>query len=140
MSVVRGAAPVAVALAVVAVLTAILWYAKLAGIGPHHPVFVYLLPIALLALVFGGAPAVLSTIVATLCGAFFLYEPIYSFNIANALEWGDLICFVVLALIGVKCTVELSRPGARIPVTPSGHERPWVGTAVKTARPVDPIP
>jgi K+-sensing histidine kinase KdpD len=140
MLVVRGAAPVAVALAVVAVVTAILWYARIAGVGPHHPVFVYLLPIALLALVFGGAPAVLSTIVATLCGAFFLYEPIYSFDIANALEWGDLVCFVVLALIGVKCTVELSRPGTRIPATRSGRERPWAGAEIKTARPADPIP
>jgi K+-sensing histidine kinase KdpD len=140
MLVVRGAASAAVALAVVAVVTAILWYARNAGVGPHHPVFVYLLPIALLALVLGSASAMLSIIAATLCGAFFLYEPIYSFNIANTLEWGDLICFVVLGLIGVKCTVELSRPGTRIPAARVGAVRPWAGVAVRTARPVDPIP
>ncbi len=50
-----------------------------------------------------------------ICAAFFLYDPMYSFYVANRLEFGELICFAVLALIGVKCTVDLLRPAANIP-------------------------
>jgi K+-sensing histidine kinase KdpD len=106
----KGAAPFAVTLIVGAVVTATLLYFKLAGVGPHHPVFFYLLPIALVAIMFGSAPATMFAVTAIPCGAFFLYDPVYSFRITNPLELGDLICFSMLALIGVKCTVELFRP------------------------------
>jgi K+-sensing histidine kinase KdpD len=110
MRFVKGAVPFAVTLVVVAAVTAILLYFKLAGVGPHHPVFFYLLPIALIAFLFGGVPATLFALTAIFCGAFFLYDPIYSFHVSNPLEYGDLICFTVLALMAVKCTVELLRP------------------------------
>jgi K+-sensing histidine kinase KdpD len=106
----KGAAPFAVTLIVGAVVTATLLYFKLAGVGPHHPVFFYLLPIALVAIMFGSAPAIMFAVTAIPCGAFFLYDPVYSFRITNPLELGDLICFSMLALIGVKCTVELFHP------------------------------
>jgi K+-sensing histidine kinase KdpD len=115
MWIVKGAVPFAVALAVISAVTAILWSIKLAGLGPLHPVFFYLLPIALLAMLYGILPGMLCAVTAAACAAFFLYDPIYSFDVANRLELGDLICFTVLALIGVKCTVELLRPVARIP-------------------------
>jgi K+-sensing histidine kinase KdpD len=140
MWIVKGAVPVAVALAVVCVVTAVLWHVKLAGVGPYHPVFFYLLPIALIAMVFGSLPAILCTIMATLCAAFFLYDPIYSFTLANTLEWGDLVCFAVVALIGVKCTVELSRPVAKIPAAKSSYESPLVSAAIRAATPADPTP
>jgi K+-sensing histidine kinase KdpD len=124
MWIVKGAIPFAVTLAVVSVVTAILWYVKLAGVGPHHPVFSYLLPIALVAMLYGSVPAMLCTVIATVCAAFFLYDPIYSFSVANRLEYGDLICFTVLALIGVKCTVELLRPTAKIPAAKPRYGRP----------------
>jgi K+-sensing histidine kinase KdpD len=110
MRFVKGAAPFAVTVAVTAAVTATLLYFKLAGIGPHHPVFFYLLPITLVAILFGSAPATMFAITAIPCGAFFLYDPVYSFRVTNPLEFGDLICFSVLALIAVKCTVELFRP------------------------------
>ncbi len=50
MRFVKGAAPFAVTLVVGAAVTAILLYFKLAGVGPHHPVFFYLLPITLVAI------------------------------------------------------------------------------------------
>jgi K+-sensing histidine kinase KdpD len=106
----KGATPFAVTFIVGVAVTATLFYFKLAGIGPHHPVFFYLLPIALVAIMFGSAPATLFAITAIPCGAFFLYDPVYSFRITNPLEFGDLICFSVLALTAVKCTVELLRP------------------------------
>jgi len=104
---------------VVGVITAILLYFKLAGLGPPHPVFFYLLPIAAVAVLGGTWPALLSAAAAMLCAAFFLYDPIFSFYIVRQLELGDLICFGVLAAIGVKCTTELMRPVTKIAATKS---------------------
>jgi hypothetical protein len=47
---------------------------------------------------------------ATLCSAFFLYDPLYSFYVASPVEVGELICFVGLALIGAKCAADLLQP------------------------------
>jgi K+-sensing histidine kinase KdpD len=120
----KGALPFVVTFAIVAAVTAILLYAKLAGVGPHHPIFFYLLPIVLVALLYGSVAATLFAIVAAACGAYFLYDPIYSFQIANRLEIGDLICFSVLALMAVKCTFELLRPAAKIPTARARYGRP----------------
>jgi len=106
---------VAVSLAVVSLVTAILWYFKRAGAEPLHPVFFYLLPVALLTMFCGRLPALLCASLSTACSAFFLYDPVYSFQVTNRLEVGDLVCFGVLALIGVHCTGELLRPPAKVP-------------------------
>ncbi len=120
MRYVKGAIPFAVAIAVVAATTAILFYFKVIGFGPHHPIFLYLLPIALIAFLFGSMPATLFAIVAIFCSAFFLYDPVYSFRFTNPREFGDLICFTMLALMTVKCAVELLRPAkVRAPAAPS---------------------
>ena len=124
MRFVKGAIPFAVMLAVVAAVTAVLWYCKLAGGGPHHPIFIYLLPIALVAILYGTVPAALCAAAAVMCSAFFLYDPIYSFRVANRLEIGDLVCFTMLALISVKCTVELLRPPAKAPARSARFGRP----------------
>ena len=108
-------APVAVALTVVSLVTAILWCFERAGAGPFHPVFFYLLPVALLTIFCGRLPALLGSSLATACSAYFLYDPVYSFQVTNRLEVGDLVCFGVLALIGVHCTGELLRPPAKVP-------------------------
>lgn len=116
MRVLRAAAPIGAAYAVIGLVTTILWGLQhTESVNLLHPIFFYLLPIALLAILFGSLPAMLSTLAALLCASFFLYEPIYSFAIANTLGLGDLICFVLLALIGIKCTVELTRPITRRP-------------------------
>jgi hypothetical protein len=47
---------------------------------------------------------------ATMCADFFLYEPLYSFDVAKPVELGELLCFTGLALIGAKCTVDLLKP------------------------------
>jgi K+-sensing histidine kinase KdpD len=124
MRFVRGAFPFVVTLAVVALVTLALWCSRSAGFGPHHPVFVYLLPIAVVAMLYGIVPAMLCAVVAAFAAMYFLYEPIYSFRVANRLEYGDLICFTMLALIGVKCTVELLRPTAKIPTAKARYGRP----------------
>ena len=64
MWIVKGAVPVAVSLAVVSAVTAVLWYVKHAAIGPHHPVFFYLLPITLVAFLYGSRPAILCAVAA----------------------------------------------------------------------------
>jgi len=120
----KGMVPFAVTFAGVAAVTAILLYFKLAGVGPHHPIFFYLLPIALVAILFGSLPATLFAVAATLCSAYFLYDPIYSFQIANPRELGDLVCFAVLAMMAVKCTFELLRPVAKIPAVRARYGRP----------------
>lgn len=117
MRMVRRAMPVAVSFAVTCLMTAMLWYLKVAGVGIHHPVFFYLLPIALLAMLYGSRPALVCTVAATAFSAYFLYDPVYSLHVSNRLEIGDLICFVVLGLIVVKCTRELLRPQAKIATT-----------------------
>jgi K+-sensing histidine kinase KdpD len=116
MNLVRHTIPIAVSLAVVCLVTAALWYLKAAG-DLRHPVFFYLLPIALLAILYGSVPALLCAGVATASAAYFLYDPLYSFEISNWLEIGDLLFFAVLAVIGVKCTRELLRPPAKAPAT-----------------------
>jgi K+-sensing histidine kinase KdpD len=141
MRMVRRAIPIAISLVVVLLVTAILWYLKLAGFGLHHPVFFYLLPVALLAMFYGGGPALLCALAATTCAAYFLYDPLYSFHVANRLEVGDLICFAVLALIGVKCTGELLRPPAKVPTVNRAFQavKPRQA-AIRTGMPADPSP
>jgi len=116
---VRTVYPVAISAAVVSLLTAVLWYAKQAAMGVHHPVFFYLLPLAVLAILYGSRQGLLCAVAAVACSTFFLYDPAYSFAIANPREWGDQICFAVLAIMTVKCTRELMRPVAKVPTAKS---------------------
>lgn len=115
MRMAKRAVPLAVALAVASLTTAVLWYLRMAGEELRHPVFLYLLPIALLAILYGSLPALLCAFAATVCAAYFLYEPLYSFRVVNRMEIGDFVVFLVLASIGVKCTEELLRPRAKAP-------------------------
>jgi K+-sensing histidine kinase KdpD len=68
------------------------------------------LPIVVVALVYGRGPALLGVCAAFICADYFLYEPLYSLDISSRIEFGDLACFSLLALIGVKCVGELFRP------------------------------
>jgi K+-sensing histidine kinase KdpD len=121
MRILRGVVPTAVALAVVSAITLVLLYFKLAMFGPEHPVFFYLLPIALVTILYGRWPALLGVFTAVACADYFLYDPIYSFDIATRVEAGDLACFTFLALIGVKCATELFHPSVRLPAPKSRY-------------------
>jgi K+-sensing histidine kinase KdpD len=112
MWLVKAAMPAFVAFAVVSIVTAVLTLVKHEAVGPQHLVFFYLLPIALVAMLYGTRTAMLCAFAATACAAFFLYEPLYSFYVATPVEAGELICFTGLALIGAKCTADLLRPVA----------------------------
>ena len=100
-----------------------LWYFKLATFGPDHPVFFYLLPIALVTIFHGSFPALLGVLTATLGADYFLYDPLYSLNISSRVEFGDLACFTFLALIGVKCASELFGRSAKLPPPKSRYSR-----------------
>jgi K+-sensing histidine kinase KdpD len=115
MWIVKRAEPVAVALAVVLVATAVLWMVKQSAVSEQHPVFFYLLPIALVTMLYGSLPAVLCVVVAMECADFFLYDPLYSIDLPSWGEFGDLVCFALVALISVKCTSELFHRSARNP-------------------------
>ena len=110
MYILRRATPVAVVIAVVAIVTAILWLFRILAVGPQHLVFFYLLPIALVATLYGSLFAMLYGITATLCAAFFLYEPLYSFYVTSPLDIGELVWFVALALSSAKCATDLLQP------------------------------
>jgi len=75
-------------------------------------------------LLYGSLPALLAVFTAAACADFFLYDPIYSFVISSRVEFGDLTCFSLLALITVKCASELFRPSEKIPAAKSRYSRP----------------
>jgi K+-sensing histidine kinase KdpD len=127
MWIVKRGTPVAVTLAVVAAVTAVLWLVKQTVGGEQHLVFFYLLPMALVAILYGTLPAMLCATAATVCAAFFLYDPIYSFYVADPLGWGELICFTGLALIGAKCMADLLQPIVGISRKSASAESPESG-------------
>ena len=122
MGIVKAAASIAVALIIVFLVTAVLWLVKLSAAGSQHLVFFYLLPTALVAVLYGSLPAMLCAVMATGCAAFFLYDPLYSFYVAGTRELGELICFTGLALMGSKCTADLLRPGILFPRNRAAEE------------------
>ena len=124
MSIVRASVPIAVSLTVVSAVTAALWYFKLAMTGPDHPVFFYLLPIAMVTVFYGSFPALLCVATAAVCADYFLYDPLYSFDISSRVEFGDLACFTFLGLIGVKCARELFWRSTNLPAPESRYGRP----------------
>lgn len=112
--------PSLVSLAMVCLITGVLWCLKLDAVPVKDPIFFYLLPTAFVAVRYGSLPGLLCAVGGTVCAAFFLYEPVYSFYVSNDLEIGELVWFIVLALMGVKCAAELMRPSARLSATKSG--------------------
>jgi len=117
----RRVVRIAASLGIVGGATAVLDYLKLTDIGLHHPIFIYLPLIALLALAFGSVAALSGAAAAIAAAAYFLYDPAYSFAIANTLEVGDLLWFALLAVIVVKCTRALSRRSSKLPQTKSRY-------------------
>jgi K+-sensing histidine kinase KdpD len=110
MRIVKAALPVVVAFAVMSPVTAVLWLVRLEAVGPQHLVFFYLLPTALMAVLYGTRMAIFCALAATVCAAFFLYDPLYSIYVEKPVEMGELLCFAGLALIGSKCAADLLRP------------------------------
>jgi K+-sensing histidine kinase KdpD len=94
---------VAVSLALVAAVTAILWRIKVAVGGSHQFVYFYLFPVIWVRILYSETLAALCAVVASVLANYFLQDPVYSLYNDNPLEYGDLVCFVVLALLAIKC-------------------------------------
>ena len=97
-------------LAVVVAITLLLWYEKAVAHQSGILIFFYLIPIVFVAAVFGSIPAIVAIIVATVFAPMLLYEPLYSWHVADSLGWSDLFWFDLLGLAAIKCTVALLRP------------------------------
>jgi K+-sensing histidine kinase KdpD len=115
MRVVKDTFPIAMSLALIAAVTAILWQVNLTTGGSHRLVYIYLFPVALIAALYNGRLAVFCTVMAMACADYFLQEPLYSFANDNPLEYGDLICFALLAVTAIKFLGVLVRPRTKNP-------------------------
>ena len=82
--------PVAVSVGLVLAITAVLWHINSTAGGSYHLVYIYLFPVALIAVLYSGRLALLSTAVALICADYFLQKPLYIFGNDNPLEYGDL--------------------------------------------------
>lgn len=109
MWILKRAEPVVVTLAVTLLTTAVLFVLRRMFGGEEHLVFFYLLPMALVAILYGSRSAIICVAAATVCAAYLFYDPVYTFYFTNPADLGELICFAGLALIGAKCTADLLR-------------------------------
>ena len=97
------ALPLAVSLALVAAVTAVLWRIKVTFGGSHQFVYFYLFPVILIRILFSDALAALCAAIASLLANFFLQDPLYSLYNADPLDYGDLVGFLLLSLLAIKC-------------------------------------
>ena len=101
-------APIVVPFLIVVAVTDVLHFFKVA-IQAHHLVFFYLLPTAFIAMLYGSVMSMICAIDATFVAAFFLYDPGYTLYVSDPRAAGELFLFGLTALIGAKCTAELTR-------------------------------
>ena len=102
MRALRGLTPVAASFGLMSAVTALLWLVNQTAAGSHALVYIYLFPVALIAALYNGRVAVLSVAMALVCADYFLQEPLYSLANDNPREYGDLVCFALLAVTATK--------------------------------------
>jgi|SRR5215469_5632146 len=110
MRALKGMFPIVVSVGLILAVTAILWHINSTVADSHRLVYFYLFPVIFIAALYNGRLALLSTAIALLCGDYFLQEPLYSFANDNPLEYGDLFCFGLLAILAIKFMREVLRP------------------------------
>ena len=103
----------ALSLPIVAGAIAMLWYEKFFAHHPGVSVLLLIVPIAFVAAILGSLAAIAATVCATLAAPFFLYEPLYSWRIANVLGLSDLFWFDLLSLLTIKCVIEFAKKDVR---------------------------
>jgi K+-sensing histidine kinase KdpD len=114
MRALKGVSQLAVSVGLVLAVSAVLWHLNSIAADIHRLVYFYLFPVALIAALYNGRLAVLSTAIAVVCADYFLQEPLYSLTNNNPLEYGDLFCFALLAITAIKFIRELLRPHASL--------------------------
>jgi K+-sensing histidine kinase KdpD len=105
----KTATPIVISCALVTGITFILWVIKVQTSQPTHLIFFYLLPITVVTFVFGLAVGLMSGVLASLLGFYFLYDPMYSFQFVDCREIGEVAWFLLLVVLGTKCVVEIRR-------------------------------
>lgn len=110
MRVLKGVYPFAVSLGVMAAVTAVLWHINLTTAGSKSLVYVYLFPVVLIAALYNSRLAALSAALAIVCADYFLQAPLYDLAIDNALDYGDLVFFALLAVTTIKFVRVLALP------------------------------
>jgi K+-sensing histidine kinase KdpD len=110
MRALRGVLPITVSVGLILAVTAILWRLKLTIGSSDGLIYVYLIPVALIAGLYNGRLAVLSTIIALVCADLFLQEPLYSLVNDNPREYGDLFVSALLSIPAIKFIRELVQP------------------------------
>jgi K+-sensing histidine kinase KdpD len=110
MRALKGVLPIVVSIGVIMAVTALLWRLRLAANSSQHLIYIYLFPVTLIAALYNGRLALLSTVIALLCADFFLEDRLYSFVDDNHLEYGDLFVFAILAVTAIKFIRVLLRP------------------------------
>jgi K+-sensing histidine kinase KdpD len=110
MRALKGVLPIAESVGLIIAATGILWLLKLSIGGHYRLVYIYLFPVTLIAALYNGRLAVLSTIIALICADYFLQDPLYSLVNHNPRQYGDLFVFAVLAVTAIKFIRVLVRP------------------------------
>jgi K+-sensing histidine kinase KdpD len=110
MTLPKSATATCVSLLILVVVTTPLWWLRFMLPGAvNHPVFFYLVPTAMLAMIYGVVVGALFAVTALASSAFLLYEPMYSFQVSNH-ALGELFRFLMIALIGVNCIAKFRNP------------------------------
>ena len=124
MRALKGVRPLAVSVGLVLAVTAVLWHINSIADGPQTLVYFYLFPVALIAALYNGRLALLGTALALICADYFLQEPLYSFANDDPREYGDLVCFALLAATAIKFISVLVRPRTALEPRALGRFRP----------------
>jgi K+-sensing histidine kinase KdpD len=74
MRALKGVLPIVVSVGVIMAVTALLWQLRLAANSSQHLIYIYLFPVTLIAALYNGRVAVLSTVIAL--RRFFLEDPL----------------------------------------------------------------
>jgi len=109
---VRIAAPASASILAIALATVVIRVVDV-HFGPQHLVFVYILPITLIAFRFGPAAAIMTAIASALCAEFFVYPPKFSLYVAKPLHVAELIFFVVLSVATTQFVAVLAEEKRR---------------------------
>jgi two-component system sensor histidine kinase KdpD len=79
--------------------TTLIVYAAATMLDAHYLIALYLAPIVFAMLRFGFAQSLVVVALSALAATFFIYEPLYSFWIADPEEFVELVIFAILALV-----------------------------------------
>lgn len=100
---------ITISCALIVATTVFLWAPKVDAPNSSHLIFIYLLPIAAVAIIFGSFEGLAAGALATLLGSYFLYDPLYTLYFSDLRDLGEVVLFLVLALLGTKCVSEIRR-------------------------------